>query len=112
MGLVSEAYTFNATDTMGSHAGWTEVTDYSEATRPAVVFGEASGASITNGVERAAFTFNAEVITSGAFLCIGSNVKGAGDGILFGEGAFSSGNHSAISGDKCYVTVTTTAVSL
>jgi hypothetical protein len=34
----------SSADTMASHAGWTEVTDYTNVTRPAAVFGAATTA--------------------------------------------------------------------
>jgi hypothetical protein len=59
-----------AGDTMASHAGWTEITAYSEATRQACTFGTATTADpsvITNSASPAAFTINATTI-GGAFL--------------------------------------------
>ena len=50
-----------AGDTMASHAGWTEVTDYSEATRPAATFAAATTADpsvITNSASVAVFSIN------------------------------------------------------
>jgi len=48
-----------AGDTMASHIGWTEVTAYSQATRPAVTFGTATTADpsvITNSASPATFS--------------------------------------------------------
>jgi len=44
LGLYGAASSNNpaAGDTMASHAGWTEVTDYSQSTRPAATFGSAT----------------------------------------------------------------------
>ena len=73
LGLYGAASSNNpaAGDTMSSHAGWTEVTDYTEATRPAATFVTATTANpsvVTNSASKAQFTMNATVTVGGAFL--------------------------------------------
>lgn len=56
------------TDTHDSHAGWTENTDYDEATREEFVEAAASSQSITNSASVAEFTMNATVAIKGMFM--------------------------------------------
>ena len=98
-----------ASDTMSSHAGWTEVTDYSQATRPACSFGTPTTADpsvATNSVSPATFSINATTTVGGAFLT-SNNTKGGTTGILFSAADFSSpGDRSVVSGDTLSVTYT------
>ena len=98
-----------AGDTMASHAGWTEVTDYSQATRPAATFAAATTADpsvITNAGSAATFSINATVTVGGAFLT-SDNTKSGTSGILFSASAFASpGDRNVVSGDTLTVTYT------
>lgn len=98
-----------ASDTASSHAGWTEVTPYSNATRPACVFGTPTNANpsvISNTLSPAQFNINATSTVGGAFL-ISNNVKGGTLGILFSASDFQSpGDRSVASGDTLNVTYT------
>lgn len=98
-----------AGDTMSSHAGWTEVTDYSQATRPACSFGTPTTADpsvATNSVSPATFSINATTTVGGAFLT-SNNTKGGTTGILFSAADFSSpGDRAVVSGDTLSVTYT------
>jgi len=97
----------NANDTMSSHAGWTEVTGYSESTRVAAVFAAATTANpsvVTNTASKAQFSMNATTTVGGAFLTSGS-VKGGTTGTLFSAADFNSpGDRSVVSGDILLVT--------
>lgn len=106
VGLVDGASspTYAAGDTMGSHAGWTESTAYSNATRPAFTPGSISGGSVDNSASKAAFTINATATIAGCFLADNST-KGGTTGTLYGEGNFAA-NRSVVSGDTLNVTVT------
>ena len=95
---------FAAGDTLASHAGWTEFTDYS-GNRGAITFGAATLADpsvITNGT---AVQFNitgAGGTVAGAFLC---SVATGTSGILFSESDFQSpGDRAVVSGDVLNVT--------
>lgn len=111
IGLYGAAASNNpaASDTAASHAGWTEVTPYSNATRPACVFGSPTNADpsvITNTLSPAQFNINATQTVGGAFL-ISNNVKGGSLGILFSASDFQSpGDRSVSSGDTLNVTYT------
>lgn len=105
LGLVngSSSPTYDAADTMSSHAGWTEVTAYSEATRPAPSFNAASGGSKSSSAT--AFSINGTATVAGAFLTSNSTKSGT-SGILYSAGNFSGGNRSVVSGDTLNVTYT------
>jgi hypothetical protein len=96
-----------ASDTMASHAGWTEDTTYSNATRPACTFGTASTADpsvIDNSGSVAVFNINGTTIIGGAFLTSDST-KGGSSGTLFSAADFQSpGDRSVTSGDTLNVT--------
>lgn len=98
-----------AGDTMASHAGWTEVTAYSQATRPACTFGTATTADpsvITNSLSAAAFSINGTTTVGGAFLT-SDNTKGGTTGVLFSAADFAApGDRSVVSGDTISVTYT------
>lgn len=98
-----------AGDTMSSHIGWTEVTAYSEATRPAATFAAATNANpsvVTNTASKAVFTINGTTVVGGAFLTSDST-KGGTTGTLFSAADFSSpGDRSVVSGDILNVTYT------
>jgi len=98
-----------AGDTMASHAGWTEVTDYSQAARPDCSFGAATTADpsvITNSSSPASFSINDTVTVGGAFLT-SDNTKGGTTGILFSAADFQApGDRAVVSGDTVSVTYT------
>lgn len=106
-GLVNTGATLANADTMASHSGWTEVTSYDEATRPAVTWGSVSGQSVSNSASKATFTISATVTLYGAFLATNST-KGGTTGVLLGHGAFST-PRSLADDDVLTVTVTATA---
>lgn len=111
LGLYGAAATNNpaAGDTAGSHAGWTEVTAYSQATRPACTFGTATTADpsvISNSASAATFSINATTTVGGAFL-ISNNTKGGTTGTLFSAADFAApGDRAVVSGDTLTVTYT------
>lgn len=84
-------------DTMSSHAGWTESTAYSEGTRQQWVDGGAASSSITNP-NGAAITVNANVTLKGAFITSDST-KGGTTGTLFATGLFDGGDAVIASGE-------------
>ena len=96
-----------ASDTAASHAGWTEIVPYSNATRPACSFGTATTADpsvISNSASVAAFNINATATVGGAFL-ISNNTKSGTTGTLFSASDFASpGDRSVVSGDTLNVT--------
>ena len=98
-----------AADTAASHAGWTEVVAYSQATRPAAVFAAATTADpsvITNSASPAVFSINGTTTVGGAFL-ISNNTKSGTTGVLFSASDFTSpGDRAVVSGDTLNVTYT------
>ena len=98
-----------AGDTMSSHAGWTEVSAYSQATRPACTFGTPTTANpsvATNSASPASFSINATTTVGGAFLTSNSTKSGT-TGTLYSASDFTSpGDRSVVSGDTLNVTYT------
>jgi hypothetical protein len=100
--------TYNAGDTLATHAGWTEDTNYS-GSRKAVTFGTASTADpsvIDNSGSPAVFNINNTTIVAGAFL---ATVASGTSGVLFSEGDFTGGDKTVASGDTLNVTYTFSA---
>ena len=110
LGLVTgpgSSTTYAAADTLASHAGWTEFTNYSGA-RKAVAFGTATTADpsvISNSASPAQFSITGGGGTvAGAFLC---TVDSGTSGILFSEADFQSpGDRVVVAGDTLNVTYT------
>jgi hypothetical protein len=98
-----------AGDTMSSHAGWTEVVAYSNATRVAATFATATTANpsvVTNSASPAVFNINGTTTVGGAFLTSGSAKSGT-VGTLFSAADFGSpGDRSVVSSDTLSVTYT------
>jgi len=100
-----------AGDTMASHAGWTEVVPYSNATRPTATFGVPTlnnPSAATNSASPASFTINASQTVGGAFL-VSNSTKSGTTGILFSASDFTApGDRVVVSGDTLNVTYTFT----
>lgn len=118
VGLTSTTPTVAAANTMASHAGWTEVTAYDEATREALVLGTvvASGddAVVDNSASRAEFTISTNGTgVGGAFIATGTGhaTKGATTGTLVSVAAFVEGNRTLNDGDLLRVLVEIEAAS-
>lgn len=97
--------TIAAGDTLASHAGWTEDTNYS-GNRQAITFGAATTANpavSTNGTP-VQFTMNGTTTIAGAFL---ANVASGTSGTLLCASDFQApGDRSVVSGDVLNVTYT------
>jgi predicted hotdog family 3-hydroxylacyl-ACP dehydratase len=98
-----------AADTMGSHAGWAELTPYSQGTRPAFVLGTIAAGSVDNSASKAVFTINGTATIGGAFVA-NNSTKAGSTGILLGAGEFAAAR-SVLSGDTLNVTVTCSITS-
>lgn len=99
-----EASTFSslsASDTMSSHAGWTENQDYS-GSRPAWSPTAAGGVALGSGAS--AFSFTANVSIRGIFLSSSSS-KGGSTGILWSTALFGS-TRTVVSGSTLSVVYT------
>lgn len=96
---------YAAADTLASHSGWTEFTNYSGA-RKALSFGSATTASpsvITTSAASFSITSSGGTV-AGAFVC---TVSSGTSGVLFSESDFSSpGDRAVVSGDTLNVTYT------
>lgn len=110
LGLYGSGATNNpvAGDTAASHS-FTEVTDYSQATRPVCTFGTPTTANpsvATNSVSPATYSINATTTIGGAFL-ISNSTKGGSSGVLYSAADFNSpGDRAVVSGDTLSVTYT------
>jgi hypothetical protein len=110
MGLITgpgSGTTIAASDTLASHSGWTEFTNYS-GNRPAITFGTATTADpsvITNSASPTAFSISGGGGTvAGAFIC---TVTSGTSGTLFSASDFQSpGDRVVVSGDTLNVTYT------
>ncbi len=96
--------TIAAGDTMASHAGWSEITGYSNATRPAFSPASSTAGSSTNSASAAVFNINATNTVAGCFITTNSTVGGT-TGTLFSAADFAA-SRSVISGDTLTVTYT------
>ena len=98
-----------ASDTMSSHAGWTENTGYSNATRPTCTFGTPTTANpsvATNSASPASFNINATSTVGGAFL-VSNSTKGGTTGTLYSAADFGSpGDRAVVNSDVLTVTYT------
>ena len=124
LGLISGASpTFAAADTMSSHGGWTEFTNYTvggSAVRGTAVFASATSTGTTpSNVTTAAATAIVYTITGGGgtvggcFLTLGSgasSTQGNTGGTLYSAGAFTTAKVTT-AGDTVSVTYSTTATS-
>jgi hypothetical protein len=109
IGLTDASPTVAAGDTMASHAGWTEVTAYDEAARPAWGQGAASGGVITNATA-VTFTASSSIDVGGGFLTTGST-KGATTDVLLSVKEASEGNRALVAADTLDVTISLTVTS-
>lgn len=124
LGLISGASpTFSASDTMSSHGGWTEFTNYTvggSAVRGTAVFSAASSTGTTpSNVTTCAASAITYTITGGGgtvggcFLVTGSgasSTQGNTSGVLYSAGAFATAKVTT-AGDTVSVTYSTTATS-
>ncbi len=101
MGLTSTGASYNAADTMASHAGWTESTAYSNANRLTCAF--SSAASGSKALSSAlAFNINATATIAGAFITT-VNTKGGTTGTLGSASNFTGGDRAVANGDTLSV---------
>jgi len=108
IGLIS-ASGFSAlapTDTMASHAGWTELTNYTQANRPAWGSVTSTAQSVTNSTP-AQFDLNATATAKGLFV-VSNNTKGGTSGVLWTTAQFSS-DIPVVNGDQLKTTYTVNA---
>ena len=105
VGLTDGTPTVAAGDTLASHGGWVEFTDYT-GNRQAYV-GVRSSQTMTNTASKAAFPIDTDSSTiGGAFF---ASVASGSDGILLSGAAFTGGDKAADDGDTLNVTYTFSA---
>lgn len=97
------AGSISAADTMSSHT-WTEITAYSNATRPAFTAAAASAGSTSNSASAAVFNINGTATVGGCFITTNNTVGGT-TGTLFSAADFAAAR-SVLSGDTLTVTYT------
>lgn len=110
VGLTDGTPTVAAGDTMASHAGWAEVTAYSESVRETLTLGTVASQSVNNGDNKASYSINGSATVGGCFVTT-DNTKSGSSGTLYSVGAFTGGDRSVVNGDTLNVTVTCTAAS-
>ena len=98
--------TYAAGDTLASHSGWTEDTNYSGGNRATATFGTATTADpsvIDNSGSVAVFNITGTTTVAGAFL---TNIQANNNntGLLFSVSNFTGGDRSVINGDTLNVT--------
>lgn len=104
VGLTDSTPTESVSDTMSSHAGWSEIyTQYSQTNRPAYTVAAAASQSVTNAASVATFSFTASATIGGAFIT-SDNTKNGTTGILFSVVAFTGGDRTVGNGDSVEVT--------
>lgn len=112
MGLIDGTTpTIAAGDTMASHSGWTEFTEYdvTSGDRPdlTAVLGTVSSQSLTTSSALAYLVNTNTLDCNGAFIATSAAV-GASGGTLVAAGTFTQGNKSVDDGDQLSVTPTLT----
>lgn len=106
LGLTANTPSFAAGDTLASHAGWTEFTDYDETNRVAFVDGGVSSQSLDNSGSPAQFTSSSNSNSVGGSFLAGVNTGTSGR--IYAGAAFSS-NKALDLGETIDVTATFTA---
>lgn len=99
-----------AGDTLASHAGWSEISDYaygSPSTRPPLTLGSVSSQSVDNSASPASFAINGTATVAGGFI---ASVNTGTSGVLYAVADFSS-SRDVENGDTLNVTATLTAAS-
>lgn len=109
VGLTDNSPTVAAADTLASHAGWVEFTEYDEVNRQAWVGVAGSAGVVTNAASPATFTINAAGGgLGGAFL---AGVNTGTSGTLFSGKALTGGNRIVADNDVVQVTYVVTITS-
>ena len=94
-----------ASDTLASHAGWTEINPYT-GNRPAATFAAATTANpsvVTNSASKASYSITTTATVGGAFL---ASAASGTSGTLFSASDFTGGDRSVVNGDTLQVTYT------
>lgn len=92
----------SAADTMAAHAGWLEMTGYSEGVRQPWGQGAAATRAITNA-SPVLFTSSGTATVNGMFIT-SQNTKAGTTGVLWSAGQFTGGPASVVLNDELRVT--------
>lgn len=95
-----------AADTLASHTGWSELTEY-DGDRKQIVLGAVTNQEVSNGGDRCAFTINGTTTIAG--ILVATAVSG-NSGVLYGAADFPA-VRNVLTGDSLVVTVTFTQQS-
>lgn len=104
LGLTDGTPTAAASDTLASHPGWVEITNFDEAGRVVWTPGAISGQAVSNLASPARFTLNSNGLTIGGAIASDNATKGGTTGLLAAAGAFQAGDKLLDSGDTLDVT--------
>lgn len=101
-----------AGDTHAAHAGWAELTAYTEAARPAWAGGAVSAKSVSNSATPARFTASGAMTVAGSFLASNAT-KGsvAAGAVLYSVGDFAA-SRAMVANDTLDVTATFTQAAV
>lgn len=99
IGLTDGTPAISGNDTLASHAGWVEVTAYSEAARQEYIEVRTS-LTVDNSSSKAIFSMNASSTVGGAFICSADTGTA---GLLLAASAFANGDKTVTSGDTIEV---------
>lgn len=101
--------TVAAEDTMASHAGWAENTNYTQSQRQSLFLSQASNGSCNSSGSKAIFVMNSDDIIYGAMIS-SDNTKGGTTGILYGAVDFTT-PRTVLTGDTLEIAVTLSAAN-
>lgn len=108
LGLTDGTPTVAAGDTMASHSGWTEPTNYDEGARQTISWGTVSGKSVDNSASKAVVTASSALTSGGAFVTTNAT-KGGSAGTLITAVAFTGGDETLGTGETLTITYTITS---
>ena len=101
-GLVGTGETIAAADTMSSHAGWAELTNYATASRGQFVFARTDQV-VSNSASTLSYSINTAGSIAGAFITSDAT-KGGSAGVLLCAVAFNSGDKGTSADDTLTIT--------
>ena len=99
IGIVDASPTISSSDTLSSHAGWAEITPYSETARQEFNE-ERTGLVVSNTTLKAVFSINTTATLGGSF--VASSDTGT-SGMLLSVSAFANGDKAVSNGDTITV---------
>ncbi|MFM6926990.1 MAG: hypothetical protein ACKOX6_00910 [Bdellovibrio sp.] len=90
LGLINTGASLLPTDTMASHPGWSENTNYTAGQRPQAQFGVILDKRMSNALNKAIFTMQAPAGNIVGVFLVSDATKGGTNGMLYAAAAFSS----------------------